>query len=54
MNKDRLPLLVVKSDPCFNLVAIAMIAAIVLIFINPSHAAKADKPVAVELVKPAN
>ena len=54
MNKDRLPLLVVKSDPCFNLVAIAMIAAIILIFVNPSHAAKADKPGAAELVKPAN
>jgi hypothetical protein len=54
MNKDRLPLLVVKSDPFFNLVAIAMIAAIVLVFVNPTHAAKTAKPDTAELTKPAN
>lgn len=39
MKKDYLPSLVVKADPCFTLVAVAMLAAIALVFVNPAHAA---------------
>src|SRR5262245_42361444 len=41
MKKDSLPVLVAKSDPFFSVVAIAMLGALILAFVNPTHAAEA-------------